>query len=102
MTPLSTEPPTRQLASRALKITADVGPFMLFVELLQCVSKIRKSPINFGDLPLKLARVEVDRGSTGAGKLRVTLYPSDDLLRHAATVFAGKLNSGIIKEIRHE
>jgi len=85
-----------------LKIVSDASPVLLLIELLRRAMDISKTPIDLGDDLSELVRVETDHGSARAGELHVTLYPSDRFLRHAAAVFAGKLDLDAIKDIGHE
>jgi len=75
-----------------ITITCDGSPFILFVELLDRFLKGVKRALDLGDLGGELCRVESDYGSAGAGKCVVRLYPSDGLLRYAATALAGEVN----------
>lgn len=70
-------------------VVCDAQPLLLFAEILQGFLKRSKGGVNFGDLPLELARVESNLCAADAGKLLVKLYPSDAFLRFAGAIFAG-------------
>lgn len=85
-----------------LTITADADPIMLFIKLLTLALKVVKGPIDFGEITSDFVRVESKSVPAPASEVRVTLYPSDRFLCHAAAVFAGKLDLDAIKDIGHE
>ncbi|MFD2112044.1 hypothetical protein [Thiorhodococcus fuscus] len=77
-----------------LKLDLDARPFELFAELLQGALQAREGAVDLPDLPTELVRVESDHGAAAAGELRVTLYPSDALLRFAAAGRAADADLG--------
>jgi|GEM_PF-6518965 len=85
-----------------LKIIPDAGPILLFMNLLILAQKIVKGPIGFGEITSDFIRAESKAIPAPASEVHVTLYPSDRFLRHAAAVFAGKLDLEAIKDIGHE
>lgn len=70
-------------------VACGAQPLLLFTEILQGFLERSKGRIDFGDLPLELARVESNLCAAGTGKLLVKLYPSDAFLRFAGAIFAG-------------
>lgn len=85
-----------------LKIIPDGSPVLLFIELLQCALHFCRPPIKLDEITSDFVRIESNFTPAPVSELRVTLYPSDRFLRHAAAVFAGKLDLDAIKDIGHE
>jgi hypothetical protein len=80
------------------QLRCDSSPLTSFAEMFECALKVCERGLGFGDFPLELARVDLDASPASAGELTVRLYPSDAFLRFAATLFAGNLKFGIVKE----
>jgi hypothetical protein len=71
-----------------MKITLDANSFLAFTDRLERSLQSRQGPLDLGELPAEIIRLETNFLPAGAGELVVTLYPSDGLLRFAAAVWA--------------
>jgi len=69
-----------------ITIKCDASPLILFTELLDSALQSRERLFNLSDLDFELARIEHDISCANTGELLVRLYPSDSLLRFAATL----------------
>ena len=77
-------------------IQLDSSPLKSFLEILQTALEVRNRPLGQGDLPTELGRVD-SSDSTSAGELRVSLYPSDALLRFASALWTGKSDGDVVE-----
>lgn len=84
-----------------LEIVADASPFLSFSELLKRAIETVKAPLDVGDPPFEIVRLECNPGPAGANQLLVRFYPSDRFLDFAATILARDLNLSTIKETSH-
>lgn len=82
-------------------IHTDASPFILFSRFLNRLLKVRNSTIDLSHLPDELARIETDNGTARAGELRITMYPSDSLLRFAAAACARNGNRSSVEDCFH-
>lgn len=71
-----------------IEIECDSSPLKLFAEFVDSRLQQLEGPLNIVNCEFEFARVESNNHPTEAGKLLVTLYPSDAFMRFAATVFA--------------
>jgi hypothetical protein len=82
-------------ATHELILECDSTPLLCFVNAL---NQILDGALGFGDLDFELFRIESDLVSaSGTNELSVTLYPSDVLLRFAATVWTRNRDVGAIE-----
>ena len=58
-----------------MKLPCDAAPLLAFVELVQCAPEVIHGPVNLGDVPTELVRVEVDDRAARAGEVLVRLWP---------------------------
>lgn len=86
----------------ALTLSLDAAPLALFIELFERALQGHPAPLDVGDLPEELGRVERSDRATPAGELAVIAYPSDGFLRYAATVLAGDVDLGVVEDTGHE
>jgi len=79
-----------------MKLTCDSAPLLTFLALVKLglhrANKVVDFPFSLSDRPQELVRIEVDADAAGADEMVVRLYPSDRLLRFAATAGAGNLD----------
>ena len=81
-----------------LKLMADAGPLLLLLEILRQIGP----GLDLSDPGFEIARVEcVDSSALGAGESLVRFYPSDGLLRLAATLGAGQIDARAVKDALH-
>jgi hypothetical protein len=69
-----------------LVVELNGSPFESYLKLLEQVINLR---LKASELPLHVARLEVNDCSASAGHLLVTLYPSDAFLGLAAALGTG-------------
>lgn len=85
-----------------LSITGDATPFLLFAELFELGLKTSEGPLDLGQLPSELLRIESNVSAARAAELLIVFYPSDALLRFTAARLAGKLDLDRIKDLLHD
>lgn len=84
-------------SSVQLSVVCDSSPFVLFASLFKAQLEGCEQLSDLGNLGFELFRIESDHGSAPAGKLVVRLYPSDRLLRFAATALADDFDLAVIE-----
>ena len=85
-----------------LTLSLDAAPLALFIELFERARQGHPAPLDAGDRPAELGRIERSHGATPAGELALIAYPSDGFLRYAATVLAGDFHVGLVEDTGHE
>ena len=78
------------------KLTLDTTLFLSTIEAANRLLEVRDSLIGLPEPPLELGRVKACT-TVGAGKLRATLNPSDDLLEFVAALRTGQIDGCVIK-----
>lgn len=89
----------RARKKQVVEIRCDATPLNLFLKLFKGALDGISGHVRARKLPVQCARAETD--PAGAGELTVRLYPSDALLRFAATLLAGELDLGTVYKRRH-
>jgi hypothetical protein len=85
-----------------VKLVFDTAPLLTFMEIFdRCLHQLVIAPVNFSHIPSDFVRTDTELGAAGAHEAIVRFYPSDSLLRFAATVFARDFNIDIVEQSGH-
>jgi hypothetical protein len=85
-----------------IKLICDASPALLFMKLFNDALSRIVGPINIGDCPKDVVRLEQYPSPAGTDEVFVSLYPSDAFLRFAATVLAGNFDLSTVDETSHK
>lgn len=84
-------------SQETVTVYCDANPLLLFTKLLQLRIKVSERPINLPHFRSKLFRLKRDASPASAGELRVTLYPSDALMKFCTTLLARDFDLDVIQ-----
>lgn len=80
------------LENTELEISADSAPFVEYLAQLKLRLESINRSLSLDDLGFELVRFEQNIDAADAGKITISLYPSDAFLRYVAAIVAGDGN----------